>query len=588
MNGNQSLNKELHLIALPHAIMIRFGKLAVYLGILSSMAAAAPVTLTDYAAHKEGEDWAPAIRRALADSPEVNVPGGRYLTSEVKLSDGMIIRGSGNETLFIPLGSRLFDINGKADKEIPITADITDFSDSIQLKSAEGLAPGDDILIRGQRNSMIREGIAGVNYSADWVLGRTRKSSCFYGEFDTVKSIKGLELTTGNKRLFPDYFKDDTREPPSLGKDFIQRKSTTVRKLSLVKNVILRDFAIEGTKECHMPFRLRYAKDCLLENITFSTNVESFEKDGKPDLSVVYAIYVRDTTVRNFSVKLSPDLLAVLDAKEKAYVNFSNYNLFKIVSSTRSGLEKCSANGGTHPFNITRSASVESGGGIPSIDCFIRDCTASNCIWSGLKVQQGCFNTKVTGNTVTASAQGIIICGRNTTVTGNKLSTQIPYSTDYYYTHVRRGGTFGIAVIEGYSCGTLIKDNMISGFYSGIAMVDGYESKNIFEEGNIVIEGNTVDEVIRGFSLYKNSNGEKLGAKNLNVRITGNTFTCTERPENRETSGIYLPSFSAGFDITGNTFVNFKNGVSLSGATDLINIKGNIFNRCELEIKRTE
>ncbi|MBX3742468.1 MAG: hypothetical protein KF712_15890 [Akkermansiaceae bacterium] len=558
------------------------------LGFLSNIATAVPVSLADYAAHKDGEDWAPAIRKALAASPEIHIPEGRYMISEVKLADGMTIRGSGNETVLVPLGTRLFDINGSVGKEIPITKDIADFSDTIELKNKEGLAPGDDILIRGQRNSMIREGTAGVNYSTDWVLGRTRKSSCFYGEFDTVKSIEGLELTTGNKRLFPDYFKDDTREPPSLGKDFIQRKSTTVSKLSLVKNVTLRDFKIEGTKKCCMPFRVRYAKDCLLENITFSTNVESFKKDGDPDLSVVYAIYVRDTTVRNFTVELSPELLAILNAKEKAYVNFSNYNLFKIISSTRSGLENCTANGGTHPFNITRSASVESGGGIPSIDCFIRNCVASNCIWSGLKVQQGCFNTKVTGNTVTASAQGIIICGRNTTVTNNNVSTQHPYSTDFYYTHVRRGGTFGIAVIEGYSCGTVIKDNVISGFYSGIAMVDGYESKNIFEEGNIVIENNTVDKAIRGFSLYKNNHGKKLGTKNLNVRIAGNSFTCTESTENRETAGIYLPSFSAGFNISGNTFVNFKDGVSLSNGTDLINITDNTFRNCQTEITRTK
>lgn len=568
--------------------MIHFGKLAAFLAIFSTIAAAAPVTLTDYAAHKEGEDWAPAIRKALADSLEITVPPGRYPTSEIKFTDGTTLRGSGSGTIFIPLGTRLFDINGKAGKEIPITSDIPDFSNTIHLKSADELSHGDDILIKGQRNSMIREGTAGLHYNPDWVLGRTRKSSCFYGEFDTVKSLDGLKLTTGTNRIFPDYFKDDTREPPSLGKDFIQRKSTTVRKLDLVKNVTLRDFVIEGTKKCHMPFRIRYAKDCLLENITFTTNVESYKKDGTPDLSIIYAIYVRDTTVRNFKAVLAPELLAIIANKERTYENFSNYNLFKIISSTRSGFENCEANGGTHPFNITRSASVESGGGIPSIDCFIRNCIASNCIWSGLKVQQACYNTEVSGNTVTKSAQGIVICGRNTKVTGNKVSTEYPYTTDYYYTHIKRGGTFGIAVIEGYSCGTLIKDNIIDGFYSGIAMVDGYESKNIFEEGNITIENNTVKNVIRGFSLYKNSYGEKLGEKNLNVRIENNLFTATGQTGDYKTSGVFLPRFTAGFKIKGNTFTDFKTGVSLANDTDLIAIDGNNFGNCGTEIIRQQ
>jgi hypothetical protein len=568
--------------------MIHFGKVAAALVIFSTIAAAAPVTLTDYAAHKQGEDWAPAIRKALADSLEITVPPGRYPTSEIKFTDGTTLRGSGTGTIFIPLGTRLFDINGKAGKEIPITADIPDFSNIIHLKSAGDLSPGDDIIIKGQRNSMIREGTPGLHYNPAWVLGRTRKSSCFYGEFDTVRSLDTLKLTTGNNRIFPDYFKDDTREPPSLGKDFIQRKSTTVRKLDLVKNVTLSDFAIEGTKDCHMPFRIRYARDCLLENITFTTNVESYKKDGTPDLSIIYAIYVRDTVIRNFKAVLSPELLAIIGGKERAYKNFSNYNLFKVISSTRSGFEDCEANGGTHPFNITRSASVESGGGIPSIDCFIRNCTASNCLWSGLKVQQGCYNTEVSGNTVTASAQGIIICGRNTKVTGNRVSTEYPYSTDYYYTHIRRGGTFGIAVIEGYSCGTLVKDNIIDGFYSGIAMVDGYESKNIFEEGNIIIEENTVTRAVRGFSLYKNSYGEKLGKKNLNVRIENNLFTATGHAEGHETSGVFLPRFTAGFKIKGNTFTDFKTGVSLADDTGLMAIDGNNFKNCGTEIIRKQ
>jgi hypothetical protein len=568
--------------------MIHLEKVAAALVIFSTIAAAAPVTLTDYAAHKQGEDWAPAIRKALADSLEITVPPGRYPTSEIKFTDGTTLRGSGTGTIFIPLGTRLFDINGKAGKEIPITADIPDFSNIIHLKSAGDLSPGDDIIIKGQRNSMIREGTPGLHYNPAWVLGRTRKSSCFYGEFDTVRSLDTLKLTTGNNRIFPDYFKDDTREPPSLGKDFIQRKSTTVRKLDLVKNVTLSDFAIEGTKDCHMPFRIRYARDCLLENITFTTNVESYKKDGTPDLSIIYAIYVRDTVIRNFKAVLSPELLAIIGGKERAYKNFSNYNLFKVISSTRSGFEDCEANGGTHPFNITRSASVESGGGIPSIDCFIRNCTASNCLWSGLKVQQGCYNTEVSGNTVTASAQGIIICGRNTKVTGNRVSTEYPYSTDYYYTHIRRGGTFGIAVIEGYSCGTLVKDNIIDGFYSGIAMVDGYESKNIFEEGNIIIEDNTVTRAVRGFSLYKNSYGEKLGKKNLNVRIENNLFTATGHAEGHETSGVFLPRFTAGFKIKGNTFTDFKTGVSLADDTGLMAIDGNNFKNCGTEIIRKQ
>ncbi len=550
-------------------------------GVKAPPAVAEYVRLTDYAEHKEGEDWAPAFEKAFRDSLFVQVSQGRYQCSQVKLSSGATLQGEGSKTVFIPLDSKLFDIAGKAGVETKIAADIVDFSDTILLESDGGLAVGDEIMIRGQRNSMLREGTAGVNYSVNWVLGRTRKSSCFFGEMDVVESVAGGRIVTRNKRLFPDYFKDASREPEGIGKGFLLREATTVSKLSMAKNVVLRNFSIEGTSKCSMPIRLSYCKDCLIEDITFTTSVESYEKDGDPELSLVYGIYAWNTTVRNFKATLSPELLAILEAKEKTYANFSNYNLFKIISSTGSGFENCEANGGTHAFNITRSASVAGGGGIPSVDCFIRDCVASNCIWSGVKVQQGCHNTDLSGNTVTASGQGIITGGRNTLISNNKVGTHMPHSADYYYTHIARGGTIGIGMIEGYSCGSIARNNTVNGFRSGIAVVDGYEDKNCFEEGDILIENNTVTGCLRGFSLYKNPHCASLGRPDLRIKILNNTFSRADgRTANDDGAGVYLPDRTAGVEISSNTFSNFGHGVWMGGFVDFINIGGNRFEDC--------
>ena len=206
------------------------------------------------------------------------------------------------------------------------------------------------------------------------------------------------------------------------------------------------------------------------------------------------------------------------------------------------------------------------------MNCYIRGCVASNCIWAGIKVQQGCHQTEVTGNTVTASAQGIITCGRRTLVAANNVSTRVPHSADYYYTHITRGGTFGIAVIEGYSCDSIVRDNIIDGFYSGLAVVDGYEKKNIFEEGNILFQGNKVAGCVRGFSLYKNPQGEAIGRKDLKIRIENNTFIVSPDAisAKRETSGIWLPPQTAGVELASNDFIGFGNGVWLDGIVDLI------------------
>lgn len=540
------------------------------------------VRLTDYAAHREGEDWAPAIRRAFADAKSVHVPAGRYKSSQVQLPTGSTLQGEGDATVFIPLGTRLFNIAGEVDPEIRIAADVADFSDTLLLEGGSGLTPGDDILIRGQRNSMLREGTAGMNYSVDWVLGRTRRSSCFFGEMDVVASVDGAKFVTSNKRRFPDYFKDDSREAAPPTKGFVVRQGTTVSKLFMARNVVLRDMAIEGTAKCVMPVRLSHCKDCLVENITFTTSVESFDKDGEADLSLVYGIYVWKTIIRNFKARLSPELLAVLAAKEKTYKNFSNYNLFKIISSTASGFENCEANGGTHAFNITRSASVAGGGGIPSVDCFIRYCVASNCVWAGVKVQQGCLGTEVSGNTVTDSGQGIVTCGRNTLIVNNRVQTRVPHSAEYYYIDIERGGTFGIAVIEGYSCGSVVKNNTVDGFRSGIAVVDGYEDKNCFQEGNLAIENNTVTGCLRGFSLYKNSHCESLGRSDLRIRIVNNTFTCapTRGDDLGQTSGIWLPNLTAGVEIRANIVRGFRHSIWMGGFVDFIQIDSNIFEDC--------
>jgi len=547
-------------------------------------AQARQVTLTAYADHRVGEDWAPALRKAFADARSVYLPAGRYPSSYLKIPTGTTLQGAGDTTVFIPLGTRLFDIAGEVGPEICIAADIDDFSDILLLESGGHLFPGDDILIRGQRNSMLREGAAGVNHAVEWVLGRTRRSSCFFGEMDVVASVDDVKIITANRRRFPDYFKDDRREAAPPGKGFVVRQATTVSKLSMAKNVVLRDFAIEGSSHCVMPVRLSHCKDCLLENITFTTSVEAFDKDGEPDLSLVYAIYVWNTTVRNFKARLSPELLAVLDAKEKTYKNFSNYNLFKIISSTASGFENCEANGGTHAFNITRSASVAGGGGIPSADCFIRSCAASNCLWAGVKVQQGCLGTEVSGNTVTASSQGIVTCGRNTLIVNNRVETRVPHSADYYYTHIARGGTFGIALIEGYACGSTVRSNTVDGFRSGIAVVDGYEDKNCFQEGNLLIENNIVSGCLRGFSLYKNPHCETLGRNDLRLRILNNTFTCAPAPavgnDRSGVSGVWLPDLTAGVEIRANTVRHFRHGVWMGGFVDSIHIGGNTFEDC--------
>jgi len=540
-------------------------------------------SIAEYASFKSGQDWAPAFAQALIEKEQIFVPAGTYPCNEVSVPSNRKIRGAGNSTVFVPLGTRLFVLQGSYGTAIPIAADIADFSSTILLTGSATFAAGDDIIIRGQRNCMIREGIPGVNHDVDWVLGRTRESSCFFGEMDVVASATGVRIITASNRIFPHYYANNSREPQmTITGVLVSRPATTVSKMNMVKNVTLSDFAITGTAKCTQAIYLTYSKDCLVERVNFSTSVEAFNSSGEPSLSPFYGIYVWNTKISDCEVKFSTGMLALLDAKDKQYVNFSNYNLFRFISCVNSGFENCRANGGSHAFNITRSAAV-AGLGIPSYKCYIRNCTASNCTWSGVTVQQACYETELSGNTVTASGQGIITAGRNTRITNNTVSTNLPYSTSYYYTLIARGGTFGIGMNEGYACGSEIRNNKVSGFYTGIILLDGYEDKNCFEEGNIVISGNSVTDCLRGFGVYKNPFCENLGRNDLNVEVSGNTFTRSGAltvmvgSTNTDTYGIYLPRATAGITVSNNTFQSFAYGVRMEDFVDYVSVKNNSF-----------
>ena len=118
------------------------------------------VVLSDYAANKSGDDWAGAFAAAFAEGDFVYVPEGEYRCSEVRVPGGKTIAGAGNATRFQPLGKVLFCVEGVVEEERLLAEDMADFSRTMRLVSADGLLPGDDLLLIGQRNSMMRPIIA--------------------------------------------------------------------------------------------------------------------------------------------------------------------------------------------------------------------------------------------------------------------------------------------------------------------------------------------------------------------------------------------------------------------------------------------
>lgn len=552
------------------------------------------VKITQFENFKTGNDWAPAIKKALQQSDYVYFPSGEYNCSQVDVPSGKTIRGAGEKTIFIPLGTVLFLMEGKKDAGTPISMDIVDFSNNINMISASNFKVGDDILIQSQRNAMLREGVAGVNYIVDWVMGRTKEASVFYGEFDVVKTVSGGAMVTEKNRIFPAYYKDKTREPVPPSSGYIERPGTTVHKIDMIKNVTLTGFNINGSAKCYKVIAFKYAKDCSVSAVKYSSSVASFDEAGVFGLTIIHVLYCRGISVKDCHSDFDPKLISTLFSKQKEYSYYSSYNIFRIISSWNSGFENCSANAASHAFNITRSSGAH---GITGGDCYVRNCTSSNNVWSGVAVQQCCLNTEITGNTVTESGQGIVSAGRSSIIRNNTVSTKLPFATEYYYTHISTtqtvggktvrvywGGTTGITLIEGYGCGTansktVIENNTISNYFTGISVRDGYEEGNIFEEGNILVKGNTVNSCINGFGLYKNAFNNQM--VKFNIEISGNTFSRTgdKQPlldgQARQTSGVFLSDKVSDIKVLNNNFTGFLYGVNCEGLSQNITDTGN-------------
>ena len=529
------------------------------------------VSLLQFSAYKKGDDWAPALERALALYEEVYVPEGTYACSLVNIPSGKRLRGAGAATIFVPLGVELFRVDGQKSKEIPVARDVVDYSDSIALQSTDGLTVGTDILVQSQRNCMLKEGQEGVNYDMNWVLGRSEKMTVFYGEFDKVKSVEGNVIRTVSPRQFPAYYKDHTREPALPSDGYKEKQFATVAPIVFAHHVQISDFTIQGTSQCYKPILLKYADSCVVDGVRYVSDVETFNEEGTTSLTILRFMYCRDCVLRHAESVLSQGVVDALHAKVKSFDSYSLYNLYKIESSWRCGFEDCSANGATHAFNVIKSNALAS---ICSGDCFIRRCSSSHNVWGGVKVSQGCWKTEISGCTVSESAQGIVSMGRLNIIRGNKVSTTLPLSTSFYYTHIFRtnnqkdcyfGGTAGIVLAEGYSgghpdCKTQVEDNEVAGFYTGISIRDGYEAKNIFEMGHIDVLNNQCSGCVHGLGIYRN--GFSDFPLDMDLLVKGNRFERTKQKAlpavSIAPSALYVPSGVTGVTCEGNMYVSFE------------------------------
>lgn len=533
---------------------------------LSAVAAGRSVSLSDYASDRAGDDWSPALSLALSQADTVLVPAGTYKISAVSLPSGKTIIGEGHRTVFVALSSAVFSSEGVTGKAIPIEEDIVDFSSTIVVRNAEFLRPGDVILLRSQRNCMVKEDCG------EWALGQTvvNHKTCFYGEFLEVSSIDGGKISLKSSPVFPFYKKDCSAE--SVRDGFATRPCSTVQKMTLVENVTLKNFDVATNASCNSVLCFKAARNCMAENITAFNN-EPFAKSSR--LFVLQnCISCKLVSCTSFC---TPEMKeSALKGFEKTYENYGKYNNFRLMSCTDCSLESCNDNFATHAFSITYS-------GMPSIRCRIVGCKSIDSIWAGVISQQNTPWSELVANTVINAGQGVFAGCRWSKVMNNYVKTDLPFSTNHYYTHLSRGGTVGIGLFEGYARSCVVSGNTVSGFYTGISVHDGYEKLNVFDDySDIVIKGNKVSGCVQGFLVSKNKYNVRraeLGITLENNSFKGVGYEITIDGNIRSGFGVRLPGCS-GVTVTGNDISDYKFGVHMNSFPDSIFVEGNRIGIC--------
>lgn len=499
-------------------------------------------SLLDYEAYKSGNDWGPALQQATKDFSVISIPEGTYHMSAVRVASDTEIVGAGESTVIIPDGIILFRVEGQADDPVPVAADLADFSNNITLSRDGGFSKGDMLILQSQRNCMFKEDCG------EWALGQTQSKgrTCFFGEIMEVSEANGCNVTTKEPRIFPFYKANGVSETIKPG--FESRGATTAMRVRPTKNVIIRNLQVKNKPACLEIVRFKYALHCRAENVSVITS-ERYDEEAQVQLFKTNM--AKDCHFIGCSSEYTESMLKVLRGTGKVYDNYSRYNNFRIISSSECSFEDCRDNAATHAFSITYA-----NGGIPSVHCSVLRCHSENSIWAGVISQQCTPWSVLSGNVVENSSQGVFAGCRFSVIENNIVKTILSKETDHYYAHLSRGGTVGLAVFEGYGVGCRISGNTVSGFRTGIGVVDGYEQYNIFDKAtDLQIEKNVVDDSYFGFMVVRNGYNNKR--VNLSVSVNGNIFNASSDANGVQTVGAVLNGVT-GVTFSGNKFNEYK------------------------------
>lgn len=472
-----------------------------------------PVNINEYSDLVVDNDWTLSLQKALENNNKIYFPKGTYKLGKILIEKSNVeIYGDSENTLIIPLGSIVFDVQGSLSNEIGITEDIIDFSNEINVDSIDGLSKNDLLLIKSQRDCL-----SYADCGDNWTLGygTPNSESAVFGEYIYIDDIISNTIILKDNLMFPFYYKDKTREISVYA-----REKTTIQKCNYLSNVIIRDFNVIG--QCNPVVAFTNCVNC--KAIRVKNIIESYNGNMCGTVYFKYC-YKCEGTLCEFERKdnVSP-------------IQHHYANVFKVISSELCGFFKCKGDNASQTIDFSY---------LPDEICtslaYANECIITKATQSGIISHGGTYKITFDKNIIKNVPQGICNRARGSIITGNTVIGQ--YLTD---TNLK----YGIGLYEGYARECAISGNSVSNFLSAFSIVDGGNTREeSFTQCNSIIVNNVITNCRHSLMTVKTT---AQTSDNLNLIFSDNVFSTTDT----SSRAVYLRPYTTGVTINGNIFIN--------------------------------
>lgn len=445
---------------------------------------------------------------------EVNIPTGTYvLTDTIVMRSGVTVRCApgvvidGNS-----MSADMLWFVGAVDAEHPLSAYAQTGSQTISAATAD-FEVGDLVHLVSQRNSLSRTD-AGAWWCGD---GTANSRYAYFAEFAVISEVLGGgQFRLSRPLIFPAYRTNNTLETQS------ERSTSTVKRVRPVKDAhwiggkFVRTMIGASVQDSAWALQCSFADATIEQGALFG---DSSRWRSSCDCVTKRVTVVNDPTlVWNYSTM------------------HGKMNRFKIINSQDCGFDACSTTHAAQPVDFSFGASD----GLPptvNVRPYCRNGSFSAC-FEGLTSHAGSYEEEWIGNSVVDCFEdGLLVRGLRPTVRNNTFQRSYDPSVAG-----ADQAQVGIGLAYGGFRGARVTGNTISGFPSGVYILDSATLDWQGRDLNVFIADNDIDQCRVGLWCSLRAWRGLRGINYVNNRHT-----------RMGRQMVLIDSYSAGSLVRGNT-----------------------------------